>query len=166
MTWFSYRSLKLKLQVLCANKRRLGLPARFQYNARLSISHLVNQAIKIVFGLCNGRSFSRHPSHNGKYTDLLASFDPLCESCSRRCLSPLQRAINLIERLPPPKALDFLYRVSLSTLKNQQEAGRLNNPHFFDTSIPPFLDESLLNFLSRFTHRLPSHSGDEICRSL
>lgn len=53
---------------------------------------------------------------------------------------PLYRAVNLVKRLSTPKALDLLDRVSLSTLKCDQEAGSLNYSHLLYQRFPAFLN--------------------------
>lgn len=68
----------------------------------------------------------------------------------------LYRAINLIQGLSTPKALDLLDRVSLSTLKCDQEAGGLNYPHLLYQRFPPFSDHFRINFFSRFAHKSPT----------
>src|SRR3972149_1338795 len=57
-------------------------------------------------------------------------------------LRPLYRAVNLLKRLSAPKTFDLLNRVSFTTLKCHQEAGRLNHPHLLYQRFPPFPNHS------------------------
>ena len=77
-------------------------------------------------------------------------------------LSPLYRAVNLIKRLSAPKTFDLLDRVSFTTLKCHQEAGRLNHPHLLYQRFPPFPNHSNIDFFGSFAHKSPTNLFNEI----
>jgi len=81
-------------------------------------------------------------------------------------LRPFYRAVNLIKRLSAPKTFDLLDRVSFTTLKCHQEAGRLNHPHLLYQRFPPFPNHSNIDFFGSFAHKSPTELAHEVFYSM